>query len=446
MRDLVTVGLVLVVAAVAASGAAAPGTMPRFGDARDWLFENRLGLFVHWGLYAIPAWHEQHQYRLRVPRREYEKLSRQFNPERFNPDAWLDLAEAAGMCYVCFTTKHIDGFCMWNTAQTPYNVMNTPYGKDVLRQLADACHRRKFPLCLYYSIVDMHHPNYPNQNRPYELMAPDPGDEPDPAKYLAFVRAQVRELCTNYGEIHGFWWDGNVMKHQDPSINALIRSLQPKAVINNRGFDKGDFSTPEREWDQSVHTAVAFTSPTEACQSIGAESWGYRKEEDYYSVEYLIRSIDTVLAKNGNYLLNVGPQADGAFPEDAAPILHSIGSWYKAVAEAFERAEPASHLVDNRDLLLTRKGDTVYVHMARPPVSRTVSLKPLQFKPRRATLLNNGQEVQTRVERLPSSPKAGDAWLRLYDLPVDSFPGTVMVIKLEFQVSPTQPSSQPSRR
>lgn len=428
-------------ATATASPAAEPAPqIPRFGDGRDWFFEKRFGLFIHWGLYAVPAWHEQHQYRLRVPRSEYEKLARQFNPQHFDPDAWLDIAEATGMRYICITTKHIDGFCLWDTAQTSYNVMNTPYGRDIIRQLADACHRRNFPLCLYYSVVDMHHPNYPNRNRAYELEKPEPGDQPDEARYVEFVKAQVRELCTNYGEIHGFWWDANVMKHQDPSVNAMIRKLQPKAVINNRGFDEGDFSTPEREWDDSLNTALAFTKPTEACQSIGVESWGYRRNEDYYSLEHLIRCIDKVLAKGGNYLLNVGPTADGEIPEEARRILARIGEWYKPVAEAFDQTETASRLVDDRNVLLTRKGNTIYLHLNRSPLNRTVSLRPLAVPPQRATLLNDGRPVQILTELLPSDAKNSRPWPRLYNLPVDEFAGKVMVIKLEYSEDSTRRS------
>lgn len=124
---------------------------------------------------------------------------------RYDPDAWLDLAEEAGMEYVCFTTKHHDGFCLWDTAQTEYNVMRSPCGKDVLGMLAQACRRRGFPLCLYYAVADWHHPNYPNQGRSHELPGPEAGDEPDLDRYLDFLRAQVRELCTAYGELGGFW-------------------------------------------------------------------------------------------------------------------------------------------------------------------------------------------------------------------------------------------------
>ncbi|HPO13287.1 MAG TPA: alpha-L-fucosidase [Candidatus Hydrogenedentes bacterium] len=421
----------LMVVSCSMFAADAEPAIPRFNDGRDWFFEKRFGLFVHWGLYAIPAWHEQHPYRLHVPREEYEKLIHQFNPVKFNPDAWLDLAEKAGMSYLCITTKHIEGFCLWNTAQTSYNVMNTPYGKDILAQLAEACHRRNFPLCLYYSVVDMHHPNYPNEGRSYEYEKPAPGDQPDLSKYLAFLRAQVTELCTNYSAIHGFWWDGNVVKYQDPSYNALIRSLQPQAVINNRGFDAGDFSTPERDWNDEVNQQLAFTKPTEACQAIGRQSWGYRAEEDYYSDEHLIRSIDKILAKGGNYLLNVGPMADGTMPPEGVRILEKIGAWYNAVKESFDGA-PASHLVKNREILLTRKGNTLYVHLNQSPQTCAVYMHPFNVKPKTAVLLNDGRNVETRVDLLPWDHENGKPVLRLYNLPVNDFSDTVIVVKLEF--------------
>lgn len=409
----------------------------RFGDGRDWFFEKRFGLFIHWGLYAIPAWHEQTLYRKGMTRDQYVPLQQQFNPVCFDPDAWLDLAEEAGMQYVCFTTKHIDGFCMWDTAQTDYNVMHTPYGRDILGMLAEACHRRGFPLCLYYSIVDEHQPNYPNQGRSYELPAPAARDEPDQERYLAFVRAQVRELCTRYGEIHGFWWDANILGHRDPSVNAMIRELQPKAVINNRGFDEGDFGTPEREWDEEVRDLRSFERPIEACQSVGVESWGYKADEDYYSDLYLIQSLDKTLAKGGNYLLNVGPQADGTIPEESARILRTIGRWYHTVREAFDGVDPASHLIDEAalspgDVLLTRRGNVLYAHLFRAPTRNRVLFKPLDILPRRVTLLNTGEPVEARVDFMPSQHREKRDYLRVRNLPVNQLTDTVLVLKLEF--------------
>ena len=425
------------VSASAASGgrARAPKLAPRFGDNRDWWFEKRFGLFVHWGLYAIHGWHEQEQWRARVPREQYVKLAQQWNPVNFAPDVWLDLAAEAGMKYVCLTTKHHDGFCLWNTKHTTYNTMNTPYGKDVIKLLAGACQRRGFPLCLYYSIADWHHPNYPNQGRHHEL-PPQPGDQPDLMKYLEFVKAQVRELCTEYGEIHGFWWDMNVDKHVDRSINDMIRQLQPKAVINNRGFDEGDFGTPERDYEASGEEPLSFEKRTEACQSVGAESWGYRQAEDYYSDRHLLRSIDKYLARDANYLLNVGPKSDGTIPDEASAILRRIGKWYHAVKESLEGTVPASHLTTNRNVLLTRKGSTLYVHLHKDPMTEAVKLKPLAIAPRRATLLNAGQPAYFVVDMAPSDHVEHKSYLRLSNLPVNELANTVPVVKLEFDEEP----------
>jgi alpha-L-fucosidase len=323
---------------------------------------------------------------------------------------------------------------MWNTRETSYNIMNTPYGKDVLKLLADTCHRRGFPLCLYYSIVDEHQPNYPNAGRPYELPAPAPGDEPDEEKYIGFLRRQVQELGTNYGEIHGFWWDANVLGRKDPSFNALIRSLQPKAVINNRGFDSGDYGTPERDWDNSVNTELYFTKPVEACQSVGYQSWGYRVDEDYYTVAHLIGSIQKVLAKGGNYLLNVGPKPDGTIPAEAVSILRQIGKWYNSVKESLVEVEPASMMTDNREVLLTQRGNTLYVHLFKEPETSSVYLHPIATLPRRATLLNTGEKVECDVLALPWLwNEKPNHCLRLKNLPVSGGGGTGLVVKLEFE-------------
>jgi alpha-L-fucosidase len=354
---------------------------------------------------------------------------------KFNPDAWLDLAEAAGMKYICLTTKHHDGFCLFESKHTAYHSVNTPYGKDVIRLLADACHRRKFPLCLYYSIADWHHPTYPNQGRHHEL-PPQPGDQPDLMKYLEYLKAQVRELCTNYGEIHGFWWDMNVDKHVDPSINDMIRKLQPSAVINDRGFDPGDFGTPERDYSPEKGFAPAFEKRTEACQSVGMESWGYRKDEDHYSDRHLIRSLDRYLARDANYLLNVGPMADGTIPEEAAAILKRIGAWYGAVKESLEGTLPASHLTANREVLLTRRENALYVHCFLDPVGDSVKLKPIAVLPKQATLLNDGRALPCSVDMAPREHAEQKGYLRVRGLPVNEMANTVLVAKLEFDAIP----------
>ena len=413
-----------------------PPLSPRFGDARDWWFQKRFGLFVHWGLYAIEGWHEQDQWRRRIPRADYGKLQQRWNPAKFNADAWIDAAEAAGMSYICLTTKHHDGFCLFESKHTKYHSVNSPYGKDIVRQLADACHRRKFPLCLYYSIADWHHPNYPNQGRHHEL-PPQAGDDPSLPKYLDFLKAQVRELCTNYSEIHGFWWDMNVDQHIDHSINNLIRQLQPKAVINDRGFDEGDFGTPERDYTKEGTLSLSFSKRTEACQSIGMESWGWRNAEDYYSDRHIFRSIARYLARDANYLLNVGPLPDGTLPAEALGFLKRTGAWYRAVRESLEGTTPASHLTANRDVLLSRRGHDLYVILHADPKGDAVKLKPIALLPRRATLLNTGTALPCSLDLVPSEHGDQGRYLRLTKLPVNAHANTVLVAKLEFDHLPT---------
>ena len=398
-----------------------------------WFSKRRFGLFLHFGLYAIEGWHEQDQMRRRIPRAEYSKLASRFNPREFNADAILDRAESVGMEYVCLTTKHHDGFCLWDTKETEYNVMQTPYGSDIVAKLADACHARNFPLGLYYSVVDWHHPNYPNQGRHHELEGPEEGDSPDWEKYMDFLRAQVRELCTKYGEIRHFFWDMNVPEFQDPSVNDMIRSLQPNIVINDRGFDDGDFGTPEREYNTNeTGRMVRFTRPTEACNSVGTQSWGYRLDEDYYNTSFLLQSIDSMMSKGANYLLNVGPDATGAIPKQASEILSNIGVWYTKVREGFSDTEPCTELTTNSKVLLTRRDNTLYVHLEFPATSDSILLPPISEMPTNAILLNTGEKLACSTDQLPMYWKKQKTVLRV-KLPKKALELLEpLVIKLEF--------------
>jgi alpha-L-fucosidase len=177
---------------------------------------------------------------------------------------------------------------------------------------------------------------------------------------------------------------------------------------------------------------LGFEKRTEACQSVGMESWGFRKDEDYYSDRHLLRSIDRYLARDANYLLNVGPTGEGLIPAESAAILKRIGSWYQAVKESLEDAAPASHLTANRNVLLTRKGNTLYVHLYVDPVGEAIKLKPLAVLPRRATLLNTGQAVDCSLDMVPSEHVQQGRYLRLCKLPVNQLANTVLVVKLEF--------------
>jgi alpha-L-fucosidase len=400
---------------------------------KAWFSQRRFGLFLHFGLYAIEGWHEQDQMRRRIPRRDYEPLITRFNPVDFDPERILDLAESAGMEYVCLTTKHHDGFCLWDTKQTGFNVMRSPYGRDVVRQLADACHRRKFPLGLYYSVVDWHHPNYPNQNRSHELLCPEEGDKPDWDAYKQYLIRQVTELCSNYGPVRHFFWDMNVSEQRDPAVNNLLRALQPGMVINDRGFDEGDFGTPEREYQQDeVRRCLRFSRPTEACNSVGTQSWGYRQDEDYYSTETLMSAMDSVMAKGGHYLLNVGPDARGRIPEEGRRILSDIGAWYRKVRESFGDSEPATSLAGSGEVLLTKRGRSLYVHAVPPLKSDAIIVPGISESPVRAMLLNTSQPLDTSFDVLPCNWQSGSRVLRIRRLPRHLLAGEPLVVRLEF--------------
>ena len=405
-----------------------PETMNDTANTGNWFSESRFGMFVHWGIYAIPAVHEQYQQRYGIPRKQYEQYAKQWDPVNFDPEKWLDLMQEAGMKYLTFTTKHHDGFCMWDTKQTSFNVMNTPYRKDILRMLTDACHKRNIPISLYYSVVDWHHPNYPNQGRHHELPAPEHGDAPKWEKYMEFLKAQVKELCTNYGKISGFWWDMNVPEYKDPSINALIRKLQPGIMINNRGFDEGDFGTPERDYKNELSEVHVFSKPTEACQSVGMQSWGYRKEEDYYSDRYLERSIDSYLSRGANYLLNVGPDEKGTIPKESKNILIRTGKWYHSVEEAYKEVRLLNN-IGNEDILVTGRANILYIHLNRLPKGNAIGLYPLKVIPEKVILLNSSQLLNCVMEKKPYEK---EAFLWIQNIPVNEYAGEIMVIKLEF--------------
>lgn len=406
-------------------------------ETRQWFASPKLGLFLHWGLYSLEAWHEQDQWRRRWNRVDYSRLADRFSAPAFDPNNWLDTAVIAGASYVCFTAKHLDGFCLWDTATTDYKVTNSPLGRDVFSELASACRRRRMPLFVYCSVVDNHQPTYPHAGRRWEHASPQPGDRPSKAAYLACLREQVRELCTNYGKLHGFWWDANIAQWRDPSINRLIRELQPGIIINNRGMDGGDYGTPERDWDDTLNTAVSFQKPVEACQALGSQSWGFRKEEDYYTDVHILRSIAKILGKGGHFLLNTGPRADGRIAGRDRQMLQRVGKWLKSTREAFDGVEQVSHLVESREFLLTRRDMlTYYVILHQQPATRSVPLKPFTSLPQRAIELTTGKPVETRNDLLPWDHALQTGFLRLYDLPQALLNSSVAVIRLEFPSEP----------
>lgn len=393
----------------------------------------KFGMFVHWGIYSLTGYHEQVRWRFFTPRSEYRRLAGKFNPTAFDPDEWVALAKNAGMEYICFTTKHHDGFCMFDTKYTDFNIMNTPYGRDILKELSDACRRGGLKLSLYYSNPDWDYKYGYNSKSSHQM--PEKDDIEDIERLKEFQKNQIRELLTNYGEIYTFFWDIPT-RISDPSMNEFIRSLQPGILINDRGWgDRGDFSTPER----SVPDGGKFERFTEACQSVGQQSWGYCRDEDYFTTRFLTSSIDKIRVKDGSYLLNVGPMPDGRIPERAADIIRRVGSWYNRVREAFD-AEPCSILEDKR-LLTTRRGDTLYVHIPDGLNSCGLTLKPLDTLPKSVTLLNDGRRLECAVTTRPEDKDWSTQLLRrqtlhIFDIPADEFEKETMVLKLELDGEP----------
>ncbi|HEY3377678.1 MAG TPA: alpha-L-fucosidase, partial [Armatimonadota bacterium] len=197
-------------------------------------------------------------------------------------------------------------------------------------------------------------------------------------------------------------------------------------------FDEGDYGTPERDWDDTVLTVGAFARPIEACQSVGAESWGYRADEDYYTPAHLIGSIDRYLAKGANYLLNVGPQPDGRIGEESAARLRACGAWYRHVREALADAEPLPACIDHAGVLATRRDNTLYLHLNPSPITTGFSLKPLRTLPRRATILNTGAPADLTLDVLPSQWGENVPYLHLRHLPVARAAEETLVVKLEY--------------
>ena len=365
---------------------------------------------------------------------DYEALMYRFDPIRYDPEAWVRMARDCGMSYLCFTTKHHDGFCMWDTGQTDYNIMNTPYGKDVLKLLADACHKYGMKLSLYYSNPDWHHPNAYNALSTHQWKAKYP-EQSDMDAYIAYIKAQVTELLTNYGEIYTFFWD--IPPHiDDKSINELVRALQPNILINNRGFDAGDFATPER----SVPDGDRFPTMTEACQSVGENSWGYRAEEDYFSARHLMQSIDKIMAMGGSYLLNVGPMADGTIPKRSEQLLCRIGTWYNRTQIALENTVPAARtysLSGGMPYIAVEKNGVTYFHFYRGLNSTAVTFLDDDIPtPCRAVLLNSGEALPIRHGTLPSKVDADTVARKQYysirEIPVDEYPAEPLIIAVEW--------------
>lgn len=331
-----------------------------------WYKQARFGMFIHWGIYAIPARGEWVRSNEQMPEEEYRPFAAEFDPIDFNPRQWARLAKQAGMKYVILTAKHHDGFCMFDSQYTDWKVTNSPYGKDVVRQFVDAVRAEGLKVGLYYSLLDWHHPDFPHYQDRYHPARNDPsqGNEGrDFSRYLKYMFGQIRELCTNYGTIDLLWFDFSYDTMRADAWHAaelidMVRSLQPQVIINNRlevsGEGRGslaegrptsyhgDFITPERMIPPECITDV-FGRPLawESCLTMN-DSWGYTAtDQNWKPADLLIKKLVECVSKGGNMLLNVGPTATGTFPEQSVQILTQIGRWMRRNSASIYGCGPA---------------------------------------------------------------------------------------------------------
>ena len=395
------------------------------------------GMFIHWGIYSQLEYHEQVAAHKHMTHEEYEPLAKTFNPTEYDPEDWVLLAKNSGMKYICFTAKHHDGFCMWDTKYTDYKITNTPYGKDVLKMLSDACEKHGIKLSIYYSNPDWHYEYGYNPKSTHQWLAKNK-ENPDTDKLCEYIKNQIKELLTNYGKIHTLFWD-IPPRFEDRSINALARSLQPDIIINDRGFDEGDFSTPERDYDKLG--IKRFTKATEACNSVGVNSWGYRKGENFFSARYLMTSIDKMMAMGASFILNVGPDARGVITPDYREKIVKVGNWYNRMEGALEDSEgdDTDYGVYHNNYLATKKNGKTYLHFYDGIIADNVCMKNYPTVPKSVRLLNTGKALPFRVQHLPflngfneHVRLDGPELLNIEKIPVDDLVGEPIVIEIEW--------------
>lgn len=386
----------------------------------DWWRDARFGLFIHWGLYAVPAgeWNGRTDYgewirdQARIPLDTYDTFRNRFSPVLFNAEEWVHMAKEAGMKYIVFTTKHHDGFCLFDSKQTDFTIMHTPFQRDVLKELAAACKKENMPLCLYHSIMDWHHPDYLPRR---EWEQDRPTDSADFDRYVVYLKAQLKELLTNYGPIGILWFDGeweDTWTHErGRDLYNYVRSLQSNIIINNRvdngrtgwgGMTKegfmGDYGTPEQEVPVTGLPGVDW----ETCMTMN-DHWGYNSHDNNYkSNETLIRYLIDIASKGGNFLLNVGPMAEGNFPEQSVEHLQAIAAWMKVNGESIygTKANPFKTLNWGRCTQKAIPGGTrLYLHIFDWPADGLLKIPGFGSPVLKSYALNGTRSVTWKKQK-----------------------------------------------
>ncbi len=380
-------------------------------DRTAWFRDAKFGLFIHWGVYSVLGEGEWIMLQRKIKAAEYEKLPPKFNPTDFDAAAWAELARRSGVKYVVVTSKHHDGFAMYDSKASDYDIVDkTPYGKDPMKPLAEACANEGLRFGFYHSILDWHHPEYaPVPEWDQDTRA---AHTPDFDKYMAYMQAMVRELCTNYGPLACIWWDGG-WDHKTPEdlakfakVNAMIRELQPGILINNRANIPEDFDTPEQYipptgitnpdgspklWENCITLTTGHGSfPPTAW-------WGYDKNEtEFKTPEYCIRMLVDIVSKGGNLLLNVGPGPTGRIRPEEVRVLKAMGRWLQANGEAIygTTASPFKYLPFYGKA--TVKGERLYLHVFTWPSDGRLVVPGLKNVVRAARLLRGSETLSHR--------------------------------------------------
>ncbi len=409
---------------------------PGAGERIAWWRDARFGMFIHWGLYAMPAgeWKgnlipgigEWIMNRARIPVAEYELLANRFNPVKFNAEDWVQLAKAAGQKYIVITSKHHDGFAMFKSATSRYNIMDaTAFGRDPMKELAEACKRHGIRLCFYYSqSQDWHHPDGAGNTWDFDET------KKDFPKYLnELVKPQVREILTQYGPIGLIWFDTpmRMTKEQSLELRDLVHALQPQCLVSGRvGNDVGDYRSmgdnqiPVKVLDYDWETPVTLN-----------DTWGFKKDDNNWkSTQTLIRQLVDVVSKNGNYLLNVGPTAEGMIPQPSADRLREVGEWLQINGEAVYGARPSPFPYEFDWGSITARPGKLYLHVIDWPKDEFV-LYGLKTKAKSARLLADA----AKPLRVRQSRAGGVEVLRI-DVPPQPPDRNVSVIAVDIDGSP----------
>lgn len=373
--------------------------------SRQWFQDNKFGLFIHWGVYSVLGKGEWVMNNDKIAVADYEKLPERFNPTEFNPAEWVAMVKDAGMKYITITSKHHDGFAMWGTKQSDWDIVDrTPYHKDALKMLADECRKQGVKLFFYHSQLDWHNPNYFPLGRTGRTAGrPENGDW---YKYLDYMDNQLRELLTGYGDVGGIWFDGMWDKPDADwriaKTYSLIHSLQPAALVGSnhhlKPFDGEDFQMFEKDLPGGRNSDFNAKSeignlPLETCDTING-AWGYNStDKRFKSSTQLIQYLVKAAGNNANFLLNVGPMPNGKIQPEFTERLHAMGEWLRPNGESIygTRGGPVKPRPWG---VTTQKGGKIYVHVF--DWSDELLALPKLANVRKAALLSNGKAVEVR--------------------------------------------------